>query len=65
MRAENNLWHYVDWSAVTRSVKSLQIRIAKAVEAKRWSKVKRLQWLSNHSLASKLLAVKRVTENTG
>jgi RNA-directed DNA polymerase len=63
--AENNLWHYVDWSAVTHSVKSLQVRLAKAVEAKRWRKVTSLQYLVNHSLASKLLAVKRVTENTG
>lgn len=63
--AENNLWHYLDWGAVTRSVKSLQVRIAKAVEAKRWRKVKSLQFLVNHSLAAKLLAVKRVTENTG
>ncbi|MDZ7880760.1 MAG: group II intron reverse transcriptase/maturase [Saprospiraceae bacterium] len=63
--AENNLWHYLDWGAVTRSVKSLQVRIAKAVEAKRWRKVKSLQYLVNHSLAAKLLAVKRVTENTG
>jgi RNA-directed DNA polymerase len=59
------LWHYIDWGKVTRSVKSLQIRLAKAVSAKMWNKVKRLQWLVTHNFAAKLLAVKRVTENTG
>ena len=59
------LWHYINWGEVTRAVKSLQIRIAKAVTAGQWRKVKSLQWLANHSFASKLLAVKRVSENTG
>jgi hypothetical protein len=63
--ADKNLWHYIDWSAVTRAVKSLQVRLAKAVQNKKWRKVKSLQWLVNHSLAAKLLSVKRVTENTG
>ena len=58
-------WHYIDWGKVIRAVKSLQIRIAQAVTAKRWAKVKRLQWLVTHSFASKLLAVRRVTENKG
>lgn len=59
------LWHFIDWSEVIRTVKSLQVRIAKAVEAKKWHKVKRLQWIVTHNFAAKLLAVKRVTENTG
>lgn len=63
--SETMWWHSIDWSAVTHSVKSLQIRIAKAVTAQQWRKVKSLQWLVNHSFASKLMAVKRVTENTG
>jgi len=62
---EQSLWHLIDWSMVAHSVKSLQVRIAKAVEAKQWHKVKRLQWIIAHNLAAKLLAVKRVTENTG
>jgi RNA-directed DNA polymerase len=62
---EHNLWHYINWSEVTRAVKSLQVRLAKAVQNKKWRKVKSLQWLVNHSLSSKLLSVKRVTENTG
>jgi RNA-directed DNA polymerase len=63
--AEHLLWHFIDWGEVTRSVKSLQIRIAKAVLAHQWRKVRSLQWLVNHSFAAKLLAVRRVTENTG
>lgn len=63
--AEHNLWHYIDWSAVTRAVKSLQVRLAKAVQNKKWRKVKALQWLVNHSLAAKLLSVRRVTQNAG
>ena len=63
--AGNMGWHYIDWKAVTRSVKSLQIRIAKAVTAQQWRKVRSLQWLVTHSFAAKLLAVRRVTENTG
>lgn len=63
--AGSTSWHVIDWGTVTRSVKSLQIRIAKAVAAKQWRKVKSLQWLVTHSFASKWLAVKRVTENKG
>ena len=59
------MWHYIDWSAVTRAVKSLQVRLAKAVQNKKWRKVKALQWLVNHSLAAKLLSVRRVTQNAG
>ena len=63
--ADKSLWYYLNWSAITKSVKSLQVRIAKAVQNKKWRKVKSLQWLVNHSLAAKLLSVKRVTQNTG
>jgi RNA-directed DNA polymerase len=63
--AANMWWHYIDWRKVTHAVKSLQIRIAKAVAAGQWRKVKSLQWVASHNFASKLLAVKRVTENTG
>lgn len=61
----NMAWHFIDWKAVTRAVKSLQIRLAKAVAAQQWRKVKSLQWLVTHNFAAKLLAVKRVSENTG
>lgn len=36
--SETMWWHYIDWGSVTRSVKSLQIRIAKAVTAQQWLK---------------------------
>ena len=58
-------WNSIDWNAVNRQVKRLQMRIAKAVQEERWGKVKALQWLLTHSRAAKLLAVKRVTTNAG
>jgi RNA-directed DNA polymerase len=63
--ADKIWWHYIDWGAVNHTVKSLQIRIAKAVTAGQWRKVKSLQWLASHNNAAKLLAVRRVTENQG
>jgi RNA-directed DNA polymerase len=63
--AAQHWWHFIDWSKVRHAAKSLQIRLAKAVAAKRWHKVKRLQWLISHSLSAKLLAVRRVSENKG
>jgi N-terminal domain of reverse transcriptase len=61
--ADNLWWHYIDWGVVNHTVKSLQIRIAKAVTAGQWRKVRSLQWLASHNYAAKLLAVRRVTEN--
>lgn len=58
-------WNSIDWKAVHKQVRRLQMRIAKAVLAKRWNKVKTLQYLLTRSLVAKLLAVKRVTSNKG
>lgn len=58
-------WHSIDWREAHRTVRRLQIRIAKATREGRWGKVKALQWLLTHSLHGKMLAVKRVTENRG
>ena len=58
-------WHNIDWPQVHRTVRRLQMRIAKATREGRWGKVKALQWLLTHSLHGKMLAVKRVTENQG
>lgn len=58
-------WHSIDWPQVHRTVRRLQMRIAKATREGRWGKVKALQWLLTHSLHGKMLAVKRVTENQG
>jgi len=46
-------------------VNRLQSRIAKAVKEGKWYLVKRLQYLLTHSHYTKLLAVKRPTQNKG
>ena len=58
-------WREIDWRTVNESVRRLQVRIVKAVEAGRWGKVKSLQRLLTGSRNGKLLAVRRVTENAG
>lgn len=58
-------WHSTDWRKVNQTVRRLQARIVKATQEKRWNKVKALQHLLTHSMSGKLLAVKRVTENSG
>ena len=58
-------WKTINWKQVERSVKSFQLRIAKAIREGRHNKAKALQWLLTHSWAARLLAVKRVTENSG
>jgi RNA-directed DNA polymerase len=58
-------WHTIEWYAVHRTVRRLQARIVKAVQAGRWGKVRALQHLLAHSFSGKALAVKRVTENDG
>ena len=61
----NQAWQSIKWGAVELAVKSLQNRIVKAVEAKKWRKVKALQAILRKSFAAKLLAIRRVTENSG
>jgi RNA-directed DNA polymerase len=58
-------WHTINWYAVHRTVRRLQARIVKAVQAGRWGKVRALQHLLTHSFSGKALAVRRVTENDG
>jgi RNA-directed DNA polymerase len=58
-------WDAIDWQAIEKQVRRLQMRIAKATRERRWGKVKALQWLLTHSLSAKLLAVKRVVQNRG
>jgi len=41
------------------------MRIAKAIQEKRYGKARALQWMLTHSYSAKLLAVKRVTGNSG
>ena len=58
-------WHSIDWEIARRHVRRLQMRIAKAVQERRWGKVRALQNILTHSYYAKLLAVKRVTSNKG
>ena len=58
-------WNSINWKQVKQEVKSLQLRIAKAIMEGRHNKAKALQWMLTHSFAAKLLAVKRVTDNSG
>jgi RNA-directed DNA polymerase len=60
----------LDWEAISvhsaqSNVRRLQARIVKATQEKRWGKVRALQYLLTHSFSGKVLAVKRVTENSG
>lgn len=58
-------WNSINWKQVSQKVKSLQLRIAKAIREGKHNKAKALQWILSHSFTAKLLAVKRVTENAG
>jgi N-terminal domain of reverse transcriptase len=58
-------WYAIDWQAIQRNVRRLQVRIAQATKVGRWGKVRALQRLLTHSYGGKVLAVRRVTENTG
>jgi len=58
-------WESTNWKKVEREVSRLQTRIAKATAEGKHSKAKRLQYLLTHSTSAKLLAVRKVTTNTG
>jgi RNA-directed DNA polymerase len=58
-------WYALDWQAINRNVRRLQVRIAQATKERRWGKVQALQRLLTHSYSGKVLAVRRVTENAG
>ncbi|PIQ30860.1 MAG: group II intron reverse transcriptase/maturase [Zetaproteobacteria bacterium CG_4_9_14_3_um_filter_49_83] len=60
-----NHWNSIDWSVVLKHVHRLQVRIAKAVEQKRWHKVVALSHLLTHSYYGKIWAVRRVVSNRG
>jgi hypothetical protein len=53
-------WYAIDWQAIHRNVRRLQVRIVKAVKEGRWGKVRALQRLLTHSYSGKVLAVRRV-----
>lgn len=58
-------WMTIDWHHVHRSVRGMQLRIAKATQEGDWRRVKALQRMLTRSLTAKMLAVRRVTENQG
>jgi len=58
-------WYAIDWPAIHRNVRRLQVRIVQATKAGRWGKVRALQRLLTRSYSGKVLAVRRVTENKG
>jgi len=58
-------WYAIDWPTTNRNVRRLQVRIVQATKEGRWGKVRALQRLLTHSYSGKVLAVRRVTENTG
>ena len=58
-------WYFVSWDKAYKIVRSLQKRIAKAISEGYRNRARALQWILTHSFAAKLLAVKRVTENSG
>ena len=58
-------WQSIRWDRVEYLVKSIQSRIVKAVRVKRWNNVKVLQGILRRSYAARLLAIRRVTENSG
>lgn len=58
-------WYAIEWPTIQRNVRRLQVRIAQATKEGRWGKVRALQRLLTHSHSGKVLAVRRVTENTG
>ena len=58
-------WYAIDWQAIHRNVRRLQVRIVQATKESRWGKVRALQRLLTHSYSGKVLAVRRVTENDG
>jgi len=58
-------WYAIDWPAIHRNVRRLQVRIVQATKESRRGKVRALQRLLTHSYSGKVLAVRRVTENNG
>jgi RNA-directed DNA polymerase len=58
-------WYAIDWQAIHRNVRRLQVRIVQATKESRRGRVRALQRLLTHSYSGKVLAVRRVTENNG
>ena len=46
-------WYAINWQALNRNVRRLQVRIVQATKASRWGRVRALQRLLTHSTAAK------------
>ena len=64
-KSKSVLWNSIDWEEARQIVNGLQTRIVKAVKAGDRKRVRSLQRLLARSLAGRLVAVKRVSENRG
>jgi len=62
---EKTAWQFIRWNKVVHRVRSLQSRIVKAVKSGRWNLKKVLQGILSRSYSSKLLSIRRITENSG
>ena len=49
-------WYAINWQAIHRNVRRLQVRIAQATKVGRWGTVRALQHLLTHSYSGKVLA---------
>jgi len=58
-------WKLQPWDKIRQAVRRLQVRIAKAIKAKKYGRARALQWILTHSYSAKMLAIKRVTTNKG
>jgi RNA-directed DNA polymerase len=58
-------WLQIDWKQAEQTVRRLQARIVKALKNNAFRLVKDLQKLLTRSLSARLLAVRRVTTNSG
>lgn len=58
-------WLRINWAKAYRTVRRLQMRIVKAIQAGQQRKARALQNILVRSLSGKALAVRRVTENQG
>ncbi len=58
-------WHGINWAKINRTVRRLQVRIVKAIQAGQRRKARALQYILARSFSGKTLAVRRVTENRG
>ena len=65
LKTKSESWDTINWKLAQQKVKTLQLRIAKAIREGKHGKAKSLQWILSHSYYAKALAIKKVTSNSG